>query len=163
MLVTTDAWQPGPTIRTVVDGEVVQEASTGDAGVRPGAAGLLRLHDDHPAAGDIIATGTPGGVGHARKPPRYLSPDPGCRPPSMGSALWTTPAWQSTGEATVPARHDQVDDPRLAANLLTVRRGTAYFSRKLAELSDDDFDAPSLLPGWTRRHVIAHVGFNAGP
>ena len=24
--------------------------------------------------GDIIATGTPGGVGHARKPPRYLSP-----------------------------------------------------------------------------------------
>jgi acylpyruvate hydrolase len=22
--------------------------------------------------GDIIATGTPGGVGHARKPPRYL-------------------------------------------------------------------------------------------
>jgi acylpyruvate hydrolase len=23
--------------------------------------------------GDIIATGTPGGVGHARKPPRYLT------------------------------------------------------------------------------------------
>ena len=23
--------------------------------------------------GDIIATGTPGGVGHARKPPRYLA------------------------------------------------------------------------------------------
>jgi len=22
--------------------------------------------------GDVIATGTPGGVGHARKPPRYL-------------------------------------------------------------------------------------------
>lgn len=61
----------------------------------------------------------------------------------------------------MPARHDLVTDPRLAANLLTARRGTAYFSRKLAELSDDDFDAPSLLPGWTRRHVIAHVGFNA--
>jgi maleylpyruvate isomerase len=61
----------------------------------------------------------------------------------------------------VPARHDQVDDPRLAAGLLTARRGTAYFSRKLAELSDEDFDAPSLLPGWTRRHVIAHVGYNA--
>jgi acylpyruvate hydrolase len=26
----------------------------------------------HP--GDVIATGTPGGVGHARKPPRYLAP-----------------------------------------------------------------------------------------
>ena len=24
------------------------------------------------AAGDVIATGTPGGVGHARKPPVYL-------------------------------------------------------------------------------------------
>jgi acylpyruvate hydrolase len=23
--------------------------------------------------GDVIATGTPGGVGHARKPPRYLA------------------------------------------------------------------------------------------
>jgi len=23
--------------------------------------------------GDLIATGTPGGVGHARKPPRYLA------------------------------------------------------------------------------------------
>ena len=23
--------------------------------------------------GDLIATGTPGGVGHARKPPRYLT------------------------------------------------------------------------------------------
>jgi len=61
----------------------------------------------------------------------------------------------------VPARHDQVDDPRLAASLLTARRGTAYFARKLAELSDADFDAPSLLPGWTRRHIIAHVGYNA--
>jgi acylpyruvate hydrolase len=26
------------------------------------------------APGDVIATGTPGGVGHARKPPRYLAP-----------------------------------------------------------------------------------------
>lgn len=61
----------------------------------------------------------------------------------------------------MPARHDHVDDPRLAATLLTARRGTAYFSRKLAELRDADFDAPSLIPGWTRRHVIAHVGYNA--
>jgi maleylpyruvate isomerase len=61
----------------------------------------------------------------------------------------------------VPARLDQVDDPRLAASLLTARRGTAYFARKLAELGDEEFDAPSLVPGWTRRHVIAHVGYNA--
>jgi maleylpyruvate isomerase len=25
----------------------------------------------------------------------------------------------------------------------------------------DDFDAPTSLPGWTRRHLIAHVHFNA--
>jgi maleylpyruvate isomerase len=61
----------------------------------------------------------------------------------------------------VPARHDQVTDPRLAASLLTARRGTAYFARKLAELADDDFDAPSMVAGWDRRHVIAHVGYNA--
>lgn len=42
-----------------------------------------------------------------------------------------------------------------------VRKGTAYFLRKLAELDDDEFDQPSLLPGWTRSHVGAHVAYNA--
>jgi maleylpyruvate isomerase len=28
-------------------------------------------------------------------------------------------------------------------------------------LSDDDFDAPTLLPGWTRRHLLAHIHYNA--
>ena len=59
------------------------------------------------------------------------------------------------------ARTDQTRDPDILAALLLVRRGTAYFQRKLAELRDDEFDAPSLLPGWSRRHVIAHVGYNA--
>jgi maleylpyruvate isomerase len=61
----------------------------------------------------------------------------------------------------MPARHDDVDDPRLAAMLALARRGTAYFSRKLNELSDEELDGPSLLPGWSRRHLIAHVGYNA--
>lgn len=61
----------------------------------------------------------------------------------------------------MPARHDQVDDPAVAAALLTARRGTAYFARRLAELPDEGFDRPSLVPGWTRAHVIAHVGYNA--
>ena len=59
------------------------------------------------------------------------------------------------------ARTDNVTDPQLAAALLLMRRGQAYWARKLNELRDDEFDEPSLLPGWTRRHVIAHVGFNA--
>ena len=61
----------------------------------------------------------------------------------------------------MPARTDQTTDPTIQASLLLARRGTAYFSRKLGELRDDEFDAPSLLPGWTRRHLIAHVGYNA--
>ncbi|MDT0183984.1 maleylpyruvate isomerase family mycothiol-dependent enzyme [Microbacterium sp. ARD31] len=59
------------------------------------------------------------------------------------------------------ARTDNVTDPDLAAGLLLMRRGQAYWARRLNELRDDEFDAPSLLPGWTRRHLVAHVGFNA--
>lgn len=59
------------------------------------------------------------------------------------------------------ARTDKVDDPAIKAGLLQARHGTAYFARKLNELRDDEFDAPSLLPGWSRRHLIAHVGYNA--
>ncbi|WP_125609996.1 maleylpyruvate isomerase family mycothiol-dependent enzyme [Specibacter cremeus] len=59
------------------------------------------------------------------------------------------------------ARHDLTTDPRLLEDLLQARRGTAFFGRKLNELSDADLDAPSLLPGWSRRHVVAHVGYNA--
>ena len=57
------------------------------------------------------------------------------------------------------ARYDSPAAP--ARDLLWARRGTAYFARKLNELHDDALDAPSLLPGWSRRHLIAHVGYNA--
>jgi maleylpyruvate isomerase len=59
------------------------------------------------------------------------------------------------------ARTDQTTDPGLQEELLQARRGTAFFARKLNELSDDELDGGSLLPGWTRRHVVAHVGYNA--
>ena len=61
----------------------------------------------------------------------------------------------------MPARTDLTTDPALKAGLLLARRGQAYFSRKLNELGNDELDAPSLVPGWTRRHVVAHVGLNA--
>ncbi|WP_181725412.1 maleylpyruvate isomerase family mycothiol-dependent enzyme [Nocardia gipuzkoensis] len=53
------------------------------------------------------------------------------------------------------------DDLDLPERLLVARRGTAYFSQRLAELTDPDLDAPTALPGWTRRRLVAHVGYNA--
>ncbi|MCG2624472.1 fumarylacetoacetate hydrolase family protein [Arthrobacter sp. I2-34] len=72
-LVTPDEWTPGGAIRTVVDGEVMQEASTGDLVHGPEflisyISTMITLNP-----GDVIITGTPGGVGHARKPQRYLT------------------------------------------------------------------------------------------
>lgn len=61
----------------------------------------------------------------------------------------------------MPERHDLATDPTMLEQLLVARRGTAYFSRLLERLGDDDLDEPSLLPGWSRRHVVAHVGYNA--
>ncbi|MEU0511431.1 MULTISPECIES: fumarylacetoacetate hydrolase family protein [unclassified Amycolatopsis] len=76
-LVTPDEL-PGGTrpeldLSCAVDGEQVQKANTGDLVFDPVelvryASTILTLRP-----GDVIATGTPGGVGHARKPPRYLS------------------------------------------------------------------------------------------
>ncbi|MDQ1177712.1 maleylpyruvate isomerase family mycothiol-dependent enzyme [Microbacterium sp. SORGH_AS_0421] len=57
------------------------------------------------------------------------------------------------------ARYDADAAPH--AHLDLARRGTAYFARRLMQLDDADLDAPSLLPGWTRRHLVAHVGYNA--
>ncbi|ROO84299.1 maleylpyruvate isomerase [Actinocorallia herbida] len=40
-------------------------------------------------------------------------------------------------------------------------QGTALFLKTLDGLGDADFDAPSALPGWTRKHLVAHVHYNA--
>jgi maleylpyruvate isomerase len=57
------------------------------------------------------------------------------------------------------ARYDA--DAAPARELLWARRGTAYFARKLNELSDDDLDGATLIPDWSRRRLIAHVGYQA--
>ncbi|WAP59995.1 fumarylacetoacetate hydrolase family protein [Streptomyces sp. S465] len=64
--------RPSVDVRLLVDGEVMQSDSTGDLLFDPVVlveyvSTVIRLNP-----GDIIATGTPGGVGHAREPQRFL-------------------------------------------------------------------------------------------
>ena len=64
--------RPALPLSATVDGETVQKADTSDLVFDPVAlvrylSTIITLRP-----GDVIATGTPGGVGHARKPPRYL-------------------------------------------------------------------------------------------
>lgn len=75
-LVTADE-VPDPQVlrvRTVVSGEVLQDGYTGDMifSVAFLVAYLSAVMTLEP--GDVIATGTPPGVGMARKPPRWLRP-----------------------------------------------------------------------------------------
>jgi acylpyruvate hydrolase len=60
-------------ISTEVDGEVLQRSNTDQLvfGAYELIAYISQIITLNP--GDLIATGTPGGVGHARKPPRYLA------------------------------------------------------------------------------------------
>jgi acylpyruvate hydrolase len=67
----TDA-QPGA-ITCEVDGELMQKAETADLVFSPVDLVVYLSQLITLVPGDIIATGTPGGVGHARKPARYLT------------------------------------------------------------------------------------------
>lgn len=68
-----DGPESGWAISTVLDGETVQSSTTAELvfGAVDLVVYLSEILTLNP--GDVIATGTPGGVGHARKPPRYLS------------------------------------------------------------------------------------------
>lgn len=73
-LVTPDELPSGGwEISTTLDGETMQRSDTGELVFTPidlicYLSEIITLNP-----GDVIATGTPGGVGHARKPPRYLT------------------------------------------------------------------------------------------
>jgi 2-keto-4-pentenoate hydratase/2-oxohepta-3-ene-1,7-dioic acid hydratase in catechol pathway len=74
-IVTADELPPGGAglaIETVLNGEVVQKSNTSDlvfdvATLIEVISAAMTL-----APGDLIVTGTPAGVGHARKPPLYM-------------------------------------------------------------------------------------------
>ena len=71
-LVTKDEFTVGPLMTSAVDGEIQQSTPTGDLVFTPEflvsyISTIITLNP-----GDVIATGTPGGVGHAQDPKRYL-------------------------------------------------------------------------------------------
>ncbi|MEU2348036.1 maleylpyruvate isomerase family mycothiol-dependent enzyme [Modestobacter sp. NPDC049651] len=41
------------------------------------------------------------------------------------------------------------------------RHGEEHLGTALGRLTDEEFAGPSLLPGWTRAHVLAHLAGNA--
>lgn len=45
--------------------------------------------------------------------------------------------------------------------LAWARLGTAYFARLLNDLSDHDLDVPVEREGWSRRHVVAFISYQA--
>ncbi|MER5436493.1 fumarylacetoacetate hydrolase family protein [Streptomyces sp. NPDC002588] len=62
----------GLSLMCEVDGDTVQKAHTADLVFDPATLVAYVSEIVTLAPGDVIATGTPGGVGHARKPARYL-------------------------------------------------------------------------------------------
>jgi maleylpyruvate isomerase len=54
----------------------------------------------------------------------------------------------------VPTRRTDADARRWMA------QGTTLFLDAVESLTEAEYDAPSVLPGWTRRHVVAHVAAN---
>jgi len=92
-LVSPDDVPADAAIRTSVDGEIMQSSTIGDLLFGPAelVAYISTIITLHP--GDVIATGTTGGVGHARKPPRYLQP---------GQTLVT--CIEGIGETVTPVR-----------------------------------------------------------
>jgi acylpyruvate hydrolase len=61
-------------VRTEIDGAVMQQSRTSDLLFRPADIVAYASQVCTLRPGDLIATGTPGGVGDARKPPVYLRP-----------------------------------------------------------------------------------------
>jgi acylpyruvate hydrolase len=62
----------GSRIETRLDGELMQQATTDDLVFSPAKLIEYISHIVTLQPGDVIITGTTGGVGHARKPPRYI-------------------------------------------------------------------------------------------
>lgn len=76
-IVTVDEVSPGADnlrIMTRVNGQVMQDSTTGDMIFKVPRLIAILSEVMTLEPGDVIATGTPSGVGYARTPPRFLAP-----------------------------------------------------------------------------------------
>ena len=100
-LCTPDELPPGANglfLCTRVNGELVQEATTTDM-LFPVPALIAALSEAMTLSpGDVIVTGTPSGVGFARKPPRYLKPGDVCEIELEGYGVLRNPVADAGGE-----------------------------------------------------------------
>ncbi|MFD9666758.1 fumarylacetoacetate hydrolase family protein [Rhodococcus sp. NPDC059968] len=71
-LTTTDSYTFGGTLETTLEGQVVQSTTTDDLVFTPAKLVEYISHIVTLQPGDVVITGTPGGVGHARKPGLYI-------------------------------------------------------------------------------------------
>ncbi|TQC44924.1 FAA hydrolase family protein [Rhodococcus sp. WS4] len=71
-LTTTDAYKFGGTLVTKLEGQVVQSTTTDDLVFTPAKLVEYISHIVTLQPGDVVITGTPGGVGHARTPGLYI-------------------------------------------------------------------------------------------
>ncbi|MFC9768198.1 fumarylacetoacetate hydrolase family protein [Rhodococcus jostii] len=71
-LTTTDSYTFGGTLVTTLEGQVVQSTTTDDLVFTPAKLVEYISHIVTLQPGDVVITGTPGGVGHARKPGLYI-------------------------------------------------------------------------------------------
>ncbi len=143
--------RPALAVTCSVDGAVMQSDTTGDLLFDPVelvryVSTMVRLNP-----GDIIATGTPGGVGHARRPPVYLT----------GGELLVTEI-EGLGPVREPRRgRGPLTARDLATTLRFVAAGTRLCAHAIDGLDERTFGMPTALPGWTRKHLVAHLAGNA--
>lgn len=106
VLVTADELPPGAhglRISTRLNGQVVQDASTDDLifDVATLVSTLSEAITWEP--GDVIVTGTPAGVGLARKPPLWMKPGDVCEVEVEGIGVLRNPIIDEAGERRVAA------------------------------------------------------------
>ncbi|PBC36045.1 2-hydroxyhepta-2,4-diene-1,7-dioate isomerase [Rhodococcus sp. ACPA4] len=71
-LTTTDSYTFGGSLETTLDGQIMQTTTTDDLVFTPTKLVEYISHIVTLQPGDVVITGTPGGVGHARKPGLYI-------------------------------------------------------------------------------------------